>query len=86
MGLETFAGEKLKVDTLKYHWESLIEDGPMKQGSLILFVFGLLAYYRDNLQGVLQTNRLVADLPLIRQLLKLPLLRLLKPQTQALPA
>ncbi len=86
MGLETFAGEKLKVDTLKYHWESLIEDGPMKQGALILFIFGLLAYYRDNLQGALQTNRLVADLPVLRQLLSLPVLRLLRPRIPAMAA
>jgi hypothetical protein len=85
MGLETFAGSNLKVDTMKYHWESLIEDGPMKQGSLALFVFAMLAYYRDNLQGVASKHAVVAELPLIRQLLSLPVLRLLRPQAQATP-
>jgi hypothetical protein len=86
MGLETFAGSHLTVDTLKYHWESLIEDGPMKQGALILFVFSMLAYYRDNLQGALTQHRVVADLPVIRQVLSLPVLRLLRPEVPAMAA
>jgi hypothetical protein len=46
MGLETFAGEKLKVDTLDYHWEP-DRVPPHEAGSLILFV-SRCNYYRTN--------------------------------------
>ncbi len=88
LGLETWVANYTKrhnVDTLNYHWESLIEDGPMKQWGLILFVYGLLLHFRDYVEGPVP-YRVVAELPLIRQMLSLPGLRILRPESEPAPA
>jgi hypothetical protein len=84
--MESYAGNHLQFNTMKYHWESALEDSPGKQVPLILFMFALLAYVRDNLEAVNPSHALVADLPVIRQVLMLPGLRLLRPPADASPS
>jgi hypothetical protein len=80
VGMESYAGNHLQLNTMKYHWESALEDSPGKQIPLVLFLFALLAYIRDNLQEEHSPYKVVADLPGIRQVLSLPVLRLLRPE------
>ncbi len=83
VGMESYAGNHLAFNTMKYHWESALEDGPGKQTALIVFLFSLLAYIRDNLEMTREVPlKTVAELPLIREVLGLPLLRILRPETQ----
>ncbi|HXH22166.1 MAG TPA: hypothetical protein VNN10_09055 [Dehalococcoidia bacterium] len=68
MGIETYSGNWLRsnnIDTLAYHRQSLAEDA-LKLVSELILIYGLLAYYRDNLSGELvrQQRTLLSLVPL----------------------
>jgi hypothetical protein len=81
--MESYAGNHLHFNTMKYHWESALEDSPGKQIPLILFLFALLTYIRDNLLEDHSPQKIVAQMPVIRVLLSLPLLRFLRPAPES---
>jgi hypothetical protein len=64
VGIETYTGHWLEthsIDTLAYHRQSLAED-TLKLVSQTVLIFGLLAYYRDNLSGASSRHRTLRDL------------------------
>lgn len=68
VGIETFSGDYLRthsIDTLAYHRQSLLED-TLKLVSELILIYGLLAFYRDNLTEDLQRQHksLLSYLPL----------------------